>query len=51
MTPNEYIADIKARLISSDLVASFDVVEEWSQPDRGCHSGQAGQLFAVYIAN
>ena len=35
MTPSEYIADIQAGLISSDLVASFEMVEEWAQPDRG----------------
>ncbi len=35
MKPSEYIADIQAGLISSDLVASFEMVEEWAQPDRG----------------
>lgn len=35
MTPSEYVADIKAGLIASELVASFEMVEEWVQPDRG----------------
>ena len=35
MIPTEYIADIKAGLIASELVRSFEMVEEWAQPDRG----------------
>jgi hypothetical protein len=35
MTATEYLADTKAEVVTSDLIASFEVVEEWAQPDRG----------------
>jgi hypothetical protein len=35
MTPTEYITNIKAGLVASDLVASFEMVEEWAQSDCG----------------
>jgi hypothetical protein len=35
MTPSDYIADVKAALIASPLVATFEIIEAWSQPDRG----------------
>lgn len=35
MTSTDYLADIKTELVTNDLVASFEVVEEWAQPDRG----------------
>lgn len=35
MTPAEYIDAILAELVANSLVASFDVVEQWKEPDRG----------------
>jgi hypothetical protein len=35
MTPSEYLAYLKTCLVTSAAVVSFDVVEEWCQPDRG----------------
>ncbi len=35
MTPAEYIDAILAELIASSLVASFDVIEQWVEPERG----------------
>ena len=35
MTPAEYLAHIVAGLVTSDLIASFEAVEEWAQADRG----------------
>ena len=35
MTPLEYINTILAELAANGLVASFDVIEHWAEPDRG----------------
>lgn len=35
MTPVEYINAILAELAANGLVASFDVIEQWAEPDRG----------------
>jgi hypothetical protein len=35
MTPTEYLVHLKTCLVTSSVVASFDIVEEWNQPDRG----------------
>ena len=35
MNSLDYIVSIKAALVSSPLVDSFDVVEEWALPERG----------------
>ena len=35
MTPAEYLDTILAELIASHLVASFDVIEQWVEPERG----------------
>ena len=35
MIPTEYVAHIKTRLVTSEQVFSFEMVEEWAQPDRG----------------
>jgi len=35
MTTVEHLNDILAELIASHLVASFDVVEQWVEPERG----------------
>jgi hypothetical protein len=35
MTPAEYIDAILAELVANGLVASFDVIEQWVEPDRG----------------
>lgn len=33
--PQAYLIAVKAALSSSFVIASFDVLEEWAQPDRG----------------
>jgi len=35
MTPSEYLDAILAELVADDLVASFDVIEQWVEPERG----------------
>lgn len=35
MTPAEYIASVLSELTTSNLIASFDVVEQWVEPDAG----------------
>lgn len=35
MTPAEYLDAILAELVASSLVASFDVIEQWVEPERG----------------
>ncbi len=35
MTPAEYLASVLSELATSDLIASFDVVEQWVEPDGG----------------
>lgn len=35
MTPSEYLTEIRTRLVTSNLAAAFEMVEEWIQPDRG----------------
>ena len=35
MQPQAYLTDIKARLVSSEVVASITIVEEFVLPDRG----------------
>ncbi len=35
MIPTEYFASVLSELTTSSLVASFDVVEQWVEPDRG----------------
>lgn len=35
MTPAEYLASVFSELTTNHLIASFDVVEQWLEPDRG----------------
>ena len=35
MTPAEYLDTILAELVASSLIASFDVIEQWVEPERG----------------
>jgi hypothetical protein len=35
MTPAEYTNAILAELAANGLIASFDVIEQWAEPDRG----------------
>jgi len=35
MDPHTYLAEVKARLATSPVVASISIVEEWALPDRG----------------
>jgi len=35
MTPTMYMARIVEELTTSNLVAAFDVIEEWVEPDQG----------------
>ena len=35
MIPVEYLASVLSELTTSSLVASFDVIEQWVEPDRG----------------
>ena len=35
MTPVEYLASVLSELTTSDLIVSFDVVEQWAEPDGG----------------
>ena len=35
MIPAEYLAHIKTRLVTSEGILSFEMVEEWAQSDRG----------------
>lgn len=35
MTPAEYLASVLSELTISDLIASFDVVEQWVESDGG----------------
>lgn len=35
MTPDGYVDTILAELAANGLVASFDVIERWTEPDRG----------------
>jgi hypothetical protein len=35
MTSSEYLDTILAELVANDLVVSFDVIEQWVEPERG----------------
>jgi hypothetical protein len=35
MTPAEYLASVLSELTTSHLIAAFDIVEQWLEPDRG----------------
>ena len=35
MTPAEYVDAILAELVANSLVASFDVIEQWVEPEQG----------------
>lgn len=35
MNPAEYLAAVLSELAASHLVAAFDVIEQWVEPDRG----------------
>ena len=35
MTPLDYVADLKSRLVTRHFIVSFEIVEEWTHSDRG----------------
>ena len=41
-TPVEYVLQLKARLVTSPIVASFTIVEEKVWPERGYYSYKDG---------
>jgi len=42
MEPHEYLTEIKGRLVTSPLIASVTVVEEYVLPDRGDFRARLG---------
>jgi hypothetical protein len=42
MAPQDYLTEIKAKLISSSIITSITVVEEYALPDRGYFRARLG---------